>query len=304
MSGAIGGESTPLADFQSIGAAREQLLSRKIDEAGKVSGYASVDPTAYMTSLSTMEVKSTAEISDMKKATLLLQSLVATNPSNSSGWISLSRLEEGAGKLIQARARLQEACVACPESEDVWLETTRLSKSVKEAREILLRGLTFNRNSVKMWNKAIDLADSVVEKKRLVRQALEYNRDSLLLWKTAIELEEVPEDARVLAEHAVEYVIGSSELWIALAGLVQSTGGQVRSILNKARVACPNSHEIWIAAARLEESNGNIQNLDPLIDRMLSTLSSRGIVLNRDAWINEAIGVEKANAPETCAAIM
>ena len=45
-----------------------------------------------------------AEISDIKKARLLLKSVVNTNPKHAPGWIAAARLEEVAGKLQQARA--------------------------------------------------------------------------------------------------------------------------------------------------------------------------------------------------------
>jgi pre-mRNA-processing factor 6 len=44
-----------------------------------------------------------AEISDIKKARLLLKSVINTNPRHAPGWIAAARLEEVAGKLQQAR---------------------------------------------------------------------------------------------------------------------------------------------------------------------------------------------------------
>ena len=50
-----------------------------------------------------MKVSSDAEISDIKKARLLLKSVINTNPKHAPGWIAAARLEEVAGKLAQAR---------------------------------------------------------------------------------------------------------------------------------------------------------------------------------------------------------
>ena len=44
---------------------------------------------------------SDAEIGDIKKARLLLKSVITTNPKHAPGWIAAARLEEVAGKLVQ-----------------------------------------------------------------------------------------------------------------------------------------------------------------------------------------------------------
>ncbi len=41
-----------------------------------------------------MKVSSDAEISDIKKARLLLKSVTTTNPRHAPGWIAAARLEE------------------------------------------------------------------------------------------------------------------------------------------------------------------------------------------------------------------
>jgi len=43
------------------------------------------------------------------------------------GWIAAARVEEVAGKLVDARAIIQSGCEACPKSEAVWLEAARLN---------------------------------------------------------------------------------------------------------------------------------------------------------------------------------
>jgi pre-mRNA-processing factor 6 len=70
------------------------------------------------------------EISDIKKARLLLKSVTTTNPKHAPGWIAAARLEEVAGKLAQARAIIAKGCEECPKSEDVWLEAARLNVSM------------------------------------------------------------------------------------------------------------------------------------------------------------------------------
>lgn len=53
-----------------------------------------------------------AEISDIKKARLLLKSVIQTNPRHAPGWIAAARLEEVAGKLQQVREAGTPAAVA------------------------------------------------------------------------------------------------------------------------------------------------------------------------------------------------
>ena len=48
----------------------------------------------YLTDLNSMKVSSDAEISDIKKARLLLKSVTSTNPKHAPGWIAAARLEE------------------------------------------------------------------------------------------------------------------------------------------------------------------------------------------------------------------
>ncbi len=64
-----------------------------------------------------------AEISDIKKARLLLKSVISTNPRHAPGWIAAARLEEVAGKLQQVgRQRAvasHPAAARCPQSAAV-----------------------------------------------------------------------------------------------------------------------------------------------------------------------------------------
>jgi hypothetical protein len=55
-----------------------------------------------------MALKSDADIADIKKARLLLRSVIQTNPHHAPGWVAIARLEEVAGSLAEARKLLQE----------------------------------------------------------------------------------------------------------------------------------------------------------------------------------------------------
>lgn len=48
----------------------------------------------YLTDMKSIKISSDAEISDIKKARLLLKSVTSTNPRHAPGWIAAARLEE------------------------------------------------------------------------------------------------------------------------------------------------------------------------------------------------------------------
>eukprot|EP00948_MAST-09A_sp_MAST-9A-sp1_P001886 g1886.t1 len=87
-----------------------------------------VDPKGYMTGLQTSAstLKSDADIADIKKARLLYSSIRSSNPKHAPAWIASARLEEHAGKFVEARKLLSKGCKLCPTSEDIWLESARL----------------------------------------------------------------------------------------------------------------------------------------------------------------------------------
>ena len=64
-----------------------------------------VDPKGYLTDLKSLKISSEAEISDIKKARLLLKSVISTNPKHAPGWIAAARLEELAGE-VRAHRRV------------------------------------------------------------------------------------------------------------------------------------------------------------------------------------------------------
>jgi len=123
---------TPIpTDFASIGQARGQLLRVNLDQmasAVATDGNAtSVDPKGYLTSLSTVQTLTESEIGDIKKAELLMNSVIQTNPNHAPGWIAAARMQEVAGKLGKARYLIAKGCKHCPTNEDVWIEAARLN---------------------------------------------------------------------------------------------------------------------------------------------------------------------------------
>ena len=297
-----------MTSLSEIGEARNKIFSHQLDQASSssnsaISGSATtIDPKGYLTELSSVVVKTDAEIGDIKKARGLLDSVIKTNPKHAPGWIAAARVEEVAGKMTAARKIIAQGCEHCPKSEDVWLENARLNGK-DNAKVILARAVQHLSQSVKIWLKAVELENDPESKKRVLRKSLEYIPNSVKLWKELVNLEDSPEDARILLSGAVGAIPMSIELWLALARL--SPPQEAKKVLNEARKTIPTSHEIWIAAARLiEETDAKEALVDKTMAAAVNALRKAGAILNRDQWLREAERVEKEGSPMTCSAIV
>jgi pre-mRNA-processing factor 6 len=293
---------TPVTDLTAVGEGRGTVLSLKLDRlSDSVSGQTVVDPKGYLTDLKSMKITSDAEISDIKKARLLLKSVTQTNPKHPPGWIAAARLEEVAGKIAAARQLMQKGCEECPNSEDVWLEACRLA-TPDEAKAVIARGVKMIPNSVKLWLQAAKLEhDDVNKKSKVLRKGLEHIPDSVRLWKAVVELAN-EEDARLLLHRAVECCPLHVELWLALARL--ETYESAKKVLNRARERLTKEPAIWITAAKLEEANGNTGMVGKIIERGIRALQREGLEIDREAWMKEAEAAERAGSVATCRAII
>lgn len=292
---------TPVTDLTAVGKGRDTVLSLKLDRlSDSVSGQTVVDPKGYLTDLKSMKITSDAEISDIKKARLLLKSVIQTNPKHPPGWIAAARLEEVAGKIQVARQLIKKGCEECPKNEDVWLEACRLA-SPDEAKAVIAKGVKAIPNSVKLWMQAAKLEQDDTNKSRVLRKGLEHIPDSVRLWKAVVELAN-EEDARLLLQRAVECCPLHVELWLALARL--ETYDMAKKVLNRARERLPKEPAIWITAAKLEEANANTGMVEKIIERGIRALQREGVVIDREAWMKEAEAAERAGSVFTCQAII
>lgn len=307
-----GGMNSVLPGFQSalpggqsaisgLAEARGSALTMKLDKmSDSVTGQTVVDPKGYLTSLNSLKITSEAEIGDIKKARILLQSVTTTNPKHGPGWIAAARVEEFGSKLPAARKIILRGCESCPESEDVWLEAARLHPN-DVAKSILANAVQHLPSSVKIWIQAAELEQLETRKKAVLRRALEFIPNSVKLWKAAIELENVT-DARIMLARAVECVPHSVEMWLALAKL--ETHENARRVLNQAREAIPTERATWITAAKLEEAHGNSHLVNRIIEKMVISLAQYQVIIDRDTWIGEAEDCERSEAFLTCASII
>ncbi|XP_047144488.1 pre-mRNA-processing factor 6 [Hydra vulgaris] len=298
------GLATPASgdlDLNKIGEARKSLVGVKLDQASdSVTGQTVVDPKGYLTDLQSLTPSSSGDIGDIKKARLLLKSVITTNPKHAPGWIAAARLEEVTGHTQKARNLIIKGTEACPTSEDVWLEAVRL-QPVDLSKAVVAQAIKHLPQSVRLWIKAADLETEVTAQKKVFRKALEQIPNSVRLWKAAVELEE-PADARILLTRSVECCPQSVELWLALARL--ETYENARRVLNKARENIPTDRQIWITAAKLEEANGNTPLVDKIIERAVSSLAANTVEINRELWIIDAEEADKAGSIYTAQSII
>jgi len=301
--GVCGGVGGGRQDLTAVGEGRSAVVQLKLDSmSDSVSGQTVVDPKGYLTDLQSVTLKSDAEISDIKKARLLLKSVINTNPKHAPGWIAAARLEEVAGKLQDARAMVLKGCELCPGSEDVWLEASRLQKG-EDAKGVLARGVAALPKSVNIWMRAANLETDDNSKKRILLRALERVPESVRLWKAVVDISD-ENDARILLSRAVECCPQHVELWLALAKL--ETYKNAQKILNRARKTIPTSADVWITAAKLEESQGNEAAPSKIIPRAIKSLESNGVVIDRQWWMKAAEVAERSDPPmtSTCRAII
>jgi len=264
-----------------------------------------IDREGYLTELSQQRSASAAEVADVKKARLLLKSVTATNPRHAPGWIAAARLEELAGDLPAARAAAARGCELCPQSEDAWLEASRLQPTADAAKAALARGVAAVPDSARLWLQAARLEADDAARSRVLRKALERLPGSVRLWRAAVDLAPTDDDARVLLGRAVECCPQQTELWLALARLETHEGA--KRVLNRARLACPADASVWITAAKLEEAHGSPALAAKIVARALKSLTQSGAAVSREAWLREAEAAERA-APRpmvaTCAALV
>lgn len=292
------------ADLTAVGEGRGTILSTKLDRlSDSVTGQTVVDPKGYLTDMKSVQVSSTADIQDIKKARKLLQSVIQTNPGHAPGWIAAARLEADLGKLSVARSIISQGCKACPRSEEVWMHAVHLQGGNDNAKKVITQGLEKNPESVKLWMEAVRLEPDAVVQQRVLRKGLERVPGSVRLWRALVDLAS-PGDALILLQRAVECCPQHVDLWLALAKL-EDYGG-ARKVLNRARQTIPAEPLIWVTAANLEEAHGNLGMVQKIVDRALASFRKARVAVSRDVWLGHAADAERGDppSPATCHAIV
>lgn len=298
------GASSMPTDLRGLSEARGQMLDLGLKRmSDSVAGQTVVDPKGYLTELGGAAGPglTEADIADVKKARLLLKSVITTNPHHGPGWIAAARLEEQVRALPAARKIIREGCEQCPQDEDVWMEAARLA-APGTGKLVLSDAVRALPSSVSLWLRAAEYEGEDTEaRKAVLRKALTLLPGSEALWKAAVALES-PDDARIMLARAVECVPSSIDLWLALARLESYENAQ--RVLNQARQAMPTEPLIWVTAARLEEAQGNGAHVDKIVSRALKSLSGQGVLIDREAWLKHGEEAERAGATATATALV
>lgn len=63
--------------------------------------------------------------------------------------------------------------------------------------------------------------------------------------------------------------------------LVDAQNSFNTQVLNKARENIPTDRQIWITAAKLEEAHDNLQMVDKIIERSITSLKANMVDINR-----------------------
>eukprot|EP00854_Cymbomonas_tetramitiformis_P014314 gene14314-16926_t len=285
--------NTPMTDLTAVGEGRGVVLELKLDRmADSVGGQTVVDPKGYLTDLKSMKINTDAEIGDIKRARLLLKSVIQSNPGHAPGWIAAARLEEFAGKVAAARTFIQQGCEKCTKSEDVWLEAVRL-QTPENAKAVLARGVSEIPTSVKLWlqggTERMWMKSAIVEREMgNDADELAVLRDGLakypLAWKMWLMLGQL----HTRMGHAVQaleaYALGirkcpnCTPLWAAAAMQEEANGNKskARAMLEGGRLKNPKNADLWLCAVRAEQRNNNQKAAEALMAKALQECPTSG----------------------------
>jgi pre-mRNA-processing factor 6 len=293
-----------MASLSDVGEAREKLLGLKLDTASQnVSNQSTIDRSGFLTALSsTMDEREGIDISDLKKARLLFKSLINSNPKRARGWIAAARIEEIDGKTQEARNILAQGVEHAPYSEDLWLEAARM-EPLERARAILAKGVKFIPKSIRLWLNCAKKETDPAVKIKVLKKALKLIPQSEKIWRELIELSMGEVEAKDYLGNAVKCVPDCLDFWLSYAKLAPYD--EARLILNKANDNFKNSErKVWIHAAKLEETNGNPQKCEIVIQRGLKKITKKKIQIRREDWLEEAFLCEKSESNATAKAII
>ena len=166
-------------NLENVGKAKNSILKMLIDKIGEEKGEKnSVDRLSYLTELNTLNkdnvvnpLNSFEGVQDMKKAKLLLNNLITTNPENPLSWISASRLELMDNEPQKAKELLAKAIEKIKDSEELWIEYSRLyDNDPVKAKYILNQGIIYLPKSEKLYFELIKIEKNDNEKKKNIKK--------------------------------------------------------------------------------------------------------------------------------------
>ncbi|KAK4284734.1 hypothetical protein QN277_001522 [Acacia crassicarpa] len=207
-----------------------------------------------------------------------------------------------AGDVPAARAILQEAYAAIPNSEEIWLAAFKLEfeNHEPERARMLLAKARERGGTERVWLKSAIVErelGNIDEERRLLDEGLKLFPSFFKLWLMLGQLEErLGQDSKQHEKHEEQlehlkeakkvYESGLKNcpncipLWLSLAKLEEEMNGlsKARAILTMARKKNPQNPELWLAAVRAELKHGNKKEADILMAKALQEYPNSGIL--------------------------
>jgi pre-mRNA-processing factor 6 len=207
-----------------------------------------------------------------------------------------------AGDVPAARAILQEAYAAIPNSEEIWLAAFKLEfeNHEPERARMLLAKARERGGTERVWMKSAIVErelGNIEEERKLLNEGLKQFPSFYKLWLMLGQLEErlaeaakqqgQPEkkhahnmEAKKVYDSGLKACPNSVPLWLSLANLEEEMSGlsKVRAILIMARKRNPQNPELWLAAVRAELKHGHKKEADNLMAKALQECPNSGIL--------------------------
>ena len=293
--------------LENVGKAKNSILKMLIDKIGEEKDDKnSVDRLSYLTELNTLNkdnivnpLNSFEGVQDMKKAKLLLNNLIMTNPDNPLSWISAARLEVMDNEQIKAREILAKALEKIKNSEDLWTEYSRLyDNDPIKAKDILKQGIIYLPKSEKLYIELVTIEKNVNEKKKILKKCLfEELPTSEILWKMLIELEKNnPEIYKRLLLKCTEYFPKSINNWILLSKQCNYEEGK-ENLLKAIKLNEDSLHIRMLYLFFEEKENKNNENkednLKEIFNKIINEMKNKNI--SNEELISFACESEKNN---------
>ncbi|EDO28792.1 predicted protein, partial [Nematostella vectensis] len=233
------------------------LNETNYDEASdSVTGQTVVDPKGYLTDLQSLTPASGGDIGDIKKARLLLKSVITTNPQHAPGWIAAARLEEVTGRMQAARNTIMKGTEVCEKNEDIWLEAVRLQPP-DAMKAVVAQAVRQLPQSVRLWIKAAAVETEIVAKKRVYRKG---NQDSAVRYRSRVTYPPLGscvangayECSRAIYAHALTVFPSKKSVWLRAAYFEKNYGTResLESLLQSAVKHCPKAEVLWLMGAK------------------------------------------------------
>ncbi|KAH6905747.1 hypothetical protein BKA70DRAFT_1373001 [Coprinopsis sp. MPI-PUGE-AT-0042] len=226
---------------------------------------------------SSLELK--AEIGDIKRARMLFDSLVKSNPKYAPGKCSIS--------LLYAKVVLANA-----------MATADLEHNVKAKKRAMRKVLEHIPTSVCLWKETVNLETSTSDARIHLAHAVEVIPSAVELWLALARLE-TPNKAKGVIHKALWVVPTSHEIWVAAARLLEQEAlcvpdENVR--LEDSVAPKPTKTE--------EERNKALEVVDKTLEVAFRELRKHQAELTKEQWLKEAERCEVEGSLRTCEVIV